>query len=225
LTPSYLPTSSEAPPETPGGIIHWAFFYDLLVWLLARGRERVYRERLVHLARIVPGESILDVGCGTGTLAIVAKQRVGPTGRVVGIDPSPEMIARACKKARKAAAGVIFEKAAGEQLPFPDATFDAVLCITVLHHLSQEARRRCVFEIRRVLKEGGRLLAVDFGGAASARHSWVAHFRHHARFDLRQVEPLLSEAGLSVVESGALAGGVAPAGGLHFILAAAAGGS
>lgn len=220
-----MPTSSDAPPETSGGVIHWAFCYDVLVWLLARGRERAYRERLVHLARIVPGESVLDVGCGTGTLAIVARQRVGPPGKVVGIDPSPEMIARARKKARKAAAGVIFEHAAGEQLPFPDAAFDAVLSITVLHHLSQAARRQCVFEIRRVLKPGGRLLAVDFGGPASARHSWVAHFRHHARFDLRKVEPLLSETGLSVIDSGPLAGGVAPAGGLCYILAAAPGGS
>ncbi|HEV3456070.1 MAG TPA: methyltransferase domain-containing protein [Thermoanaerobaculia bacterium] len=227
-----------SPAGTSGAVIHWAFAYDLLVWLAARGKERAYRERLVQLARLAPGESVLDVGCGTGTLAIVAKQSVGPAGKVVGIDPSPEMIARARKKARrrmsrvdmrhvpeaKAATDVIFEEAAGERLPFSAATFDAVLSVTMLHHLPLEARRQCLFEIRRVLRPGGRLLAVDFGGPRSARRSWVAHLRHHARFDLREVIPLLSEAGLSSVEHGALTGGLAPASGLYFVLAAAPGG-
>ena len=124
----------------------------------------------------------------------------------------------------KAAADVIFEQAAGERLPFPEATFDAVLSVTMLHHLPDQTRRQCIFEIRRVLRPGGRLLAVDFGGPASTRRSWVAHLRHHARFDLRKVIPLLSEAGLSSVEHGVLTGGLAPASGLYFVLAAAPGG-
>ena len=54
------------------------------------------------LARVEPGEAVLDIGCGTGSLAIAAKRRVGPSGLVHGIDASPEMIVRARKKASRA---------------------------------------------------------------------------------------------------------------------------
>jgi len=80
------------------------------------------------------------VACGTGTLAITAKRRVGPNGRVFGIDASPEMIKRARKKARKAGVDVVLENAVVEKLPFPDATFDSVLSTVMLHHLPDEAR-------------------------------------------------------------------------------------
>src|SRR5262245_20748269 len=85
-----------------GGIIlHTPRFYDFLAWVLMRGREGAFREKVLDLARLKPGESVLDVGCGTGTLAIAAKRRAG-TGKVFSIDASPEMIARANRKAKKA---------------------------------------------------------------------------------------------------------------------------
>src|SRR5262245_46937378 len=97
-------------PGTTGLVLHgFARYYDLMAWLIMFGRERVFREKLVNLTRLEPGESILDVGCGTGTLAIVAKRRVGPTGTVYGIDASPEMIAKAAKKASKAGVEVVFK--------------------------------------------------------------------------------------------------------------------
>jgi ubiquinone/menaquinone biosynthesis C-methylase UbiE len=203
-------------PQTTGKVIHWAFAYDLLVSVLWLGREGAFRKRVVELASLKPGESVLDVGCGTGTLAIAAKRCVGPQGRVSGIDPSPEMIQRARKKARKSGIEIIFENAAAEKLPFPDAAFDCVLSTVMLHHLPEEARRKCLSEIRRVLKPGGRLLAVDFGGPAEHRRSLVAHFRQHMNFDLRKVIPMLDEVGLNAVQSG-------PVGfsDLHFVLAAA----
>jgi SAM-dependent methyltransferase len=89
-------------PRTKGLVIHWAARYDLLAWLLTRGREGAFRERLIGLAGLEPGNSVLDIGCGTGTLAIAATRHVGPTGAVVGIDASPQMIARATRKAAKA---------------------------------------------------------------------------------------------------------------------------
>src|SRR5262245_4070202 len=114
-------------PCTTGLVLHWAARYDLLVWLVTLGRERVFREKVLRLAHLETGQSVLDVGCGTGTLAIAAKRHVGPTGPVYGIDASPEMIARAGKKARKAGVEVLFKKELAEALPFPDAHFDAVL--------------------------------------------------------------------------------------------------
>ncbi len=69
--------SHSAVPETSGLVFHWAFAYDLLLRILWRGSERIYREKVVQLAGIRAGESVLDVGCGTGTLAITTKRRVG----------------------------------------------------------------------------------------------------------------------------------------------------
>src|SRR5215469_12359184 len=112
------------------------------------------------------------------------------------------MIRRARKKANKATVAVTFENALVEKLPFADATFDVVYCTTLLHHLPQKARQQCLSEIRRVLRPGGRLLAVDFGGLVSERRSWVARFHRHRRIDLQRMIPLVSEAGLKIVQSG-----------------------
>ncbi len=206
-------------PSTTGLLLHGAARYDLLVWLVTLGRERVFREKVLRLARLEPGESVLDVGCGTGTLAIAAKRHVGPTGTVYGIDASPEMIARAGKKARKAGVEVVFKNGLAEALPFPDAQFDAVLTTVMLHHLPRNARQQCACEMRRVLKPGGRVLAVDFGGAQE-RGSLLAHFhRRHGHVSLRDIIAVLGEGGLNSVESGAV--GISN---LQFVLATAPGG-
>ncbi|MGH7628760.1 MAG: class I SAM-dependent methyltransferase, partial [Gemmatimonadales bacterium] len=190
--------------------------YDLLAWLLFLGRERALRDRLVELARLEPGQAVLDVGCGTGSLAIAAKRRVGPFGSVHGIDASPEMIARARKKASKAGVDVTFTNGVVEGLPFPDEHFDAVLSTLMLHHLPRTAREQCAREIRRVLKPGGRVLAVDFGGATGDRKSLIEHFHRHGRVDVHDIVKLLSEAGLEIIESGPV--GVRD---LNFVLATA----
>jgi ubiquinone/menaquinone biosynthesis C-methylase UbiE len=207
--------------NTSGLILHRAFAYDLLVGLLSLGGERTYREKTLELARLRAGESVLDVGCGTGTLAIAAKRHVGSAGKVFGIDASPEMIARARKKAKKAAAAVVFENAFVESLPFPAATFDVVLSTTLLHHLPDKARRQCLREVCRVLKPAARLLAVDFGGSVTERRSWVAKVHRHGRIDLCRLTPLVSEAGLKIVESGPIAQRFGLMSDLYFILAEA----
>src|SRR5437899_8062623 len=89
-------------PSTTGLVLHSPVGYDRLIWLVTFGRERAFREKVLRLARLERGETVLDVGCGTGTLAIAAKRHVGPAGTVYGIDASPEMITRAGKKAGRA---------------------------------------------------------------------------------------------------------------------------
>src|SRR5258708_13384968 len=96
-------------PSTAGNVLHGAFRYDLLIWLVSLGREQAYREKTLNLAGLKSGELGLDVGCGTGTLAIAPKRRVGPAGRGYVNDPSPEQIARASKKAKDAVLEGAFE--------------------------------------------------------------------------------------------------------------------
>lgn len=202
--------------NTTGIVIHKAFLYDLFVWFASLGRERAFREKALDLASLRPGESVLDIGCGTGTLAIAAKKRVGPTGRVHGVDASQEMLARAGKKASKAGAEVVFGNGIVEALPFPDRHFDAVLSTVMLHHLGRKARQQCAHEVRRVLKPGGRVLAVDFARPAEGKKGLLDHFHHHGYVTPDDLAALLTEADLKTVKSGAM--GI---GDLHYVLAAA----
>jgi ubiquinone/menaquinone biosynthesis C-methylase UbiE len=198
-------TERNETPSRTGLVLHAAAGYDLLVWLITLGREQPFREKMLRLAHLQPGESILDVGCGTGSLAIAAKRQAGPAGAVHGLDASPELIARAEKKARKAGVDVAFKNAFAQSLPFQDAQFDLVLTTLMLHHLPKRGRTELAGEIRRVLKPGGRVLAIDFGGTARNRKSILDRFHHrHGHIELKEIVTLLSEAGLSVTESGAV---------------------
>jgi len=188
-------------PKTSGLVLHKAMQYDLLLWLLTLGRERRFRERALGLARLSAGESVLDIGCGTGTLAIAAKRQIGPNGYVCGIDASAEMIRRASGKARKAGADVAFQIALVESLPFSDGTFDVVLSTLMLHHLPGTLRNRCAAQVRRVLKPGGRLLAIDFGTAPGEK-GIVAHFHRHGHINLSEMAAIFRGAGLQMSESG-----------------------
>jgi len=193
-------------PQTPGHattgrVLHSAGLYDFLAFLFTRGRERPLRERMIQLACLDPGDTVLDVGCGTGTLAIAAKKRVGAAGAVFGIDASPAMVAKAIRKSARAGADVAFTKAFVEALPFPDARFDAVLSTMMLHHLPRQVRHQCTAEIRRVLKPRGRLLVVDFG-RPQRRHGILAHFHRHGHVDFADVGAMLTDAGFTVNEDG-----------------------
>jgi demethylmenaquinone methyltransferase/2-methoxy-6-polyprenyl-1,4-benzoquinol methylase/phosphoethanolamine N-methyltransferase len=155
----------DSAPITEGHTIRWASLYDaitnLLMFLLG-GRTRPETATL-KLAQLKPGDKVLDVGCGTGKLAISAAGQVGPAGEVHGIDAAPEMIDVARQKAAHGNVGVAFQVGLVEDIPFPDDHFDSVLSSLMVHHLPGDKLKLAAFrEIRRVLKPGGRLLFVDF---------------------------------------------------------------
>jgi len=189
-------------PRTHGFVLHWAARYDVLAWLLTHGRERELRETIVRLASLTPGDDVLDIGCGTGTLAVTATRHVGTTGAVTGIDASPSMIARANRKATKAGARATFQVAVAEDLPFPDRRFDVVFSTLMLHHLPRKTRQDCVEEIERVLKVGGRVVAVDFG--RTERRGLLAHFHRHGHVAIEDIVKLFVAAGLTTTGTGSV---------------------
>jgi ubiquinone/menaquinone biosynthesis C-methylase UbiE len=174
------------------GIPVW--LYDLIVWLDFRGQEKRYRQMIANLARLQPGEAVLDVGCGTGTLALVAKTCVGETGRVCGIDPSPRLLTGAQRKAARARLSIEFQRARIEQLPFPDQSFDVVLSTFMMHHLPDDLKRQGLSEIVRVLGPAGRLLMIDF----ATPHE---HFET-VKIPFQALPGLMKEIGFSQTESG-----------------------
>ena len=148
-------------PSTRGILIRWPCWYDALNRLHFLGRERQFREKTVDLAAVAPGDNVLDVGCGTGNLTMAAKVRAGTDGEVHGIDGAPEMIQEAERKAAEKQLDVRYQVGLIEDIPFPDGRFDVVISSLMLHHLPKDLKRQGVAEISRVLKPGGRFVAVD----------------------------------------------------------------
>ncbi len=148
--------------ETEGQTISWARFYDLFVGLVFSGGVQKMMRSMVRLAQIQSGENVLDVGCGTGTLAILVKQTAGKNAAIHGLDAAPEMIERARQKAQRAKVAVDFQTGLVEDIRFPDGTFDVVMNSMMMHHLPAGLKEKALVEMYRVLKPGGRLLIMDF---------------------------------------------------------------
>lgn len=196
--------------------IRWPVLYDLLVLVLTRGRDGAFREALLDLADLAPEHHVLDVGCGTGSLAIAASRRLGP-GSVFGTDVSEPMLARARGKARRRGRNVAFRKADACDLPFETDSFDRVLMTTVLHMVPPSRRADCIGEMARVLRPGGRALIVDYGGPLDERRSMAARHGRHGAFDLYELREAMTASGFASVKAGPL-GWLD----LHYLLATAA---
>src|ERR671919_553282 len=188
-------------PKTAGRVLPWgARWYDLFGRVISLGRDKAARDKLVDLAAPSRGEKVLDVGCGTGTLAMAIKPRVG-TGEVHGIDASPEMIQVAQEKSAKNGSDIDFRVALIEAIPFPDASFDLVTSSLMLHHLPDNLKAEGFLEIRRVLKPGGRFMAMDFAAhSPSPLGHLLSIFGHsHGESVVGKLLPLLEKAGFSDV--------------------------
>jgi ubiquinone/menaquinone biosynthesis C-methylase UbiE len=200
---SAAPREPERAPETSGRTIRWARFYDAFTALISFGKDGAIRKAALEAAQVRPGERVLDVGCGTGSLAIDAKAEVGSTGEVHGIDAAPEMIAVARRKAAKKELDVRFQVGLIEEIPFPDGQFDLALNSFVLHHLPDDLKRAGFAQIRRVLKPGGRFLAVDFASTGGGLFGHLMSlFGHKVAQDyVGDLMAMLSDTGFADVEA------------------------
>ena len=190
---------------TEGRTIRWARRYDLGVEAMYFGRGNRYRSRLLDLAEAKAGDKVLDIGCGPGRLVLAACERVGQSGEALGIDPSAQMVALATRKAAKAGLSARFIHAAAEALPFDDGYFDAVTSSLVIHHIPGEDLKRKAFgEMRRVLKDVGRLLVVDFAVPESGPLRPFAKLLggHMHATTIDDYPELMESAGLAPVDTG-----------------------
>ncbi len=189
--------------KTKGLILNQGWRYDLMRWFIDtfvfRGQLRKMRQRTANLACIQPGEQVLDVGCGTGTLAMEVQPRVGATGHVAGIDPGTQQIARARRSAAQRHVPIDFQIGVIEQLPFPDQTFDVVLSTLMMHHLPASLKRQGLAEIARVLKPGGRLVIADFK-RKQERQGQAVRF-HAGGSSMQDLADLLKEASFEQMET------------------------
>jgi ubiquinone/menaquinone biosynthesis C-methylase UbiE len=192
-------TMEEAPETTGATIRSWARWYDWLDVLTFGSQKRLLRS-VVRAAAPDVGDAVLDVGCGTGALALLVDEAVGADGRVEGIDASPEMIAEARRKIAEEGGRANVQVALIEKIPFGDGEFDIATSTYVFHHLPDDLKRTGLEEIRRVLKPGGRALIVDFAGGG---HSLMGHllsiFGHVHGDYVHDLIGMMEEAGFSDV--------------------------
>lgn len=139
-------------------------FYDPVVRLTTR--ESAFKQALVRQAGIEGQHRILDLGCGTGTLAAMVK-RAYPTTNVVGLDADTDALNLARTKAAKDGVEVRFDEGFASALPYANDSFDRVLSSLFFHHFSLESKKAGLREVLRVLRPGGEVHIADWGKPTS----------------------------------------------------------
>lgn len=174
--------------------------YDPLVRLLGIDADR---RMLVDQSDIQPGHRVLDIGCGTGTMAVLIK-RLHPSVEVTGLDPDPKALTRARRKAEQANVSVQFDWGFSDELPYPESSFDRVFSSFMFHHLELGEKEKTLHEIQRVLTPGGAFHLLDFGHSdpeevrdGSFLSRWI-HARHQLKDNSEnRILALISQAGFA----------------------------
>jgi cyclopropane fatty-acyl-phospholipid synthase-like methyltransferase len=172
--------------------------YDVLTRLARVGR---LHRRCVEIAAVAPGQTVLDVGCGTGNLAL-AVLAAQPAARVTGLDPDGDALRVAARKAARRGAHLELVQGFADRLPAEDASVDRVVSALALHHLGEADRAAFAREALRVLRPGGTVTIVDMADGGAPQHGRRRH-RHHQAGDRHDhgggIPPLLTDAGFTDV--------------------------
>jgi ubiquinone/menaquinone biosynthesis C-methylase UbiE len=171
--------------------------YDTYMRRITLGREDKLRNMTVELAQIKEGESILEIGCATGSLSLAAKRKTGESGKVAAIDLIEGMIEVSRDKTAKAGLDIDFQQGSIDKIPFIDQQFDAVLCSFMIFHMSEKVRNKGLEEISRVLKPGGRLLILDIAVPRNAPSQKILKFflGFMLRHELEELQTHLTSSG------------------------------
>ena len=220
----YLPAMSRHMPLA---------FYDAFTRLLG---ARDAHWRLIAQAGIEPGSTVLEIGCGTGNVLLLAARAV-PGARLIGLDPDPRVLAIAARKAQRAGVTMQLDQGYADRLPYADGSVDRVLSALMLHHMPAAEQHEALREVRRVLTPGGRLHLLDIDGSPPSRAGRLLRVAHvhrdephghqhgqghghgdrpgpHAHADPNAALAALQEAGLT--EAAVVAHGAMPMGGYSY---------
>lgn len=135
-------------------------FYDPILKLIMP--EEKFKKALTNAMRIEAGQRILDFGCGSLTLSILAAQRY-PEAEYFGVDVDKKILDIASQKMKAANQHIFIQQYNGDKLPYPDNFFDKVMSSLVFHHLTLRQKYSALGEIYRILKPGGEIHIADFG--------------------------------------------------------------
>jgi ubiquinone/menaquinone biosynthesis C-methylase UbiE len=150
---------------------HWLTrFYDPVVQMSMRENE--FKTALLRQAALEPRHQVLDFGCGTLTLSLLAKQ-LQPQLQIRGVDVDAKVIEIASQKSTEKGLEIPVDIYDGVRLPYQDHVFDRVISSLVFHHLRTWQKRQALLEIHRVLKPGGQLHIADFGKPQNS-YTWFA---------------------------------------------------
>ncbi|MGW8568454.1 class I SAM-dependent methyltransferase [Isoptericola sp. NPDC055881] len=155
----------------PGMSSAWKMpWYDVQSWWRRAGR---LHRRTVELAGVTPGQHVLDVGCGTGNLALTVLKEV-PDAHVTGVDPDGSALSRAARKARRRRVGrrgsLTLVRGFADRLPAADGSVDHVVSSLALHHVPLDEKRRFAAELVRVLRPGGLVTVADLDAPGGHGH-------------------------------------------------------
>ena len=157
--------------EDPAGYIPALRFHALTRYfdavLATTLKEEKFKSLLVEQANLRPGDRVLDVGCGTGTLALLLKKAV-PEAHVVGVDADSAALEIARRKATEAEVEIEFHQALAWDAPFEPKSFERVVSSLVLHHLRDRDKLRTLQRVLAWLRPNGELHIADWGKAQNA---------------------------------------------------------
>jgi ubiquinone/menaquinone biosynthesis C-methylase UbiE len=171
--------------------------YDPLSALFRLG---ALHRSLIEQAGLRPGHRMLEIGCGTGNVVIMAAG-LHPDVEITGLDPDPKALARARRKAARRGRAIRLDQGFAQRLPYADGSFDRILSSFMFHHLPPDVKATALREARRVLSTGGSFHLMDAGGdivPSDGRMARKALHNPHLQDNLGdRIPTLLREAGFT----------------------------